>query len=144
MTENYRNENDAERTRLSALLDRLNEASLQRTLPNGWTVAAALAHLAFWDNYAIALLDEWKQKGFSSPAAQYDAINAAVESMSRAIPFAALVSWVRESAEASDRAAANASPALAAELEAAGKANFLRRSVHRRHHLDQIKTLLGA
>jgi hypothetical protein len=144
MTDNYRSENDTERTRLFALLDRLNEASLQRTLPNGWTVAVALAHLAFWDNYAVALLDEWKQKGFSLPSAQYDAINAAVEGMSRVIPCAALVSWVRESAEMSDRAAASASPALAAELEAAGKMNFLRRSVHRRHHLDQIETLLGA
>lgn len=144
MTDNYRSENDAERARLFALLDRLDEASLERTLPNGWTIATALAHLAFWDNYAVALHGDWKRKGFHKPAEETDIVNAAVESMSQAIPPAALLAWVRTSATASDQAAAEVSPELAAAIKTGGKVNFLRRSVHRRHHLDQIEALLGA
>ncbi|TMQ17769.1 MAG: hypothetical protein E6K82_20865 [Candidatus Rokuibacteriota bacterium] len=41
--------NDAERTRLQALVKRLTDADLGRAMPAGWTVGAILAHLAFWD-----------------------------------------------------------------------------------------------
>jgi Mycothiol maleylpyruvate isomerase N-terminal domain len=46
-------ENDAERARLRALVTRLNDADLARPMPTGWTIAAILAHLAFWDQRAL-------------------------------------------------------------------------------------------
>jgi len=139
----YSRENDAERERLFRLLERVGPTELQRTLPNGWTVAAALTHLAFWDRYAAGLLSEWGTKGFRPPATQVEALNIAVEKMSHTIAPAILLEWVRTTAEETDKAAAAASPALVAAIEAAGQTNYLRRAVHRRHHLAQIEAVLG-
>jgi Mycothiol maleylpyruvate isomerase N-terminal domain len=44
--------NTAERARLEAVVGRLTDADLKRPLAAGWTVAAVLAHLAFWDQRA--------------------------------------------------------------------------------------------
>ena len=46
-------ENAQERERLSSLVARLKDEELILTLRNGWTIAVALAHLAFWisDHY---------------------------------------------------------------------------------------------
>ena len=142
--EDYIGENKAELQRLVNLLSRLNAVQLNRQLPNGWTVAGVLAHLAFWDCYAQATLHEWQRSGFRVPATQYDAINAAVESMSRVLPAPALLQWVRERAEACDQCVAGVPPNLVEAIEGGGKANFLLRAKHRRHHLDQIDALLRA
>jgi hypothetical protein len=143
MTDNYTEVNEAEYKRLASLLASLSDEDLRRTLPNGWTIADVLAHLGFWDAYAIACFQEWERNGFKSPAAQYDAVNQAVDSISRHIPTALLRRWVLEIAEASNRAAAHASPELQAAILAAGRDSFLCRSKHRSHHLDQIVALLG-
>ena len=55
MNETYVIENTVERDRLMALTARLTEEELRRQLPNGWSVATKLAHLAFWDLYWLAL-----------------------------------------------------------------------------------------
>jgi hypothetical protein len=142
MIVDYVEENNRERARLQDLLDGLTEEKLQRTLPNGWTVAGALAHIAFWDAYAVATLKEWEKNGFSATSSPVHIVNEAVDNMSRIIPLAALPAWVRECAEASDLCAAQVSPELAAAMEAGGKTNFLCRFIHRRLHLDQIDALL--
>jgi len=49
-------QNDAERIRLRSLVARLSDADLARPMPAGWTVAAILAHLAFWDQRILVLL----------------------------------------------------------------------------------------
>ena len=143
MTGSYAEVNETELKRLTDLLVSLSDDDLKRTLPNGWTIATAFAHLAFWDAYAVACFEEWGRNGFKSPAAQFDAINWAVDGMGRLIPAASLRRWVLEMAEAANRAAANASPEVQAAIEAAGRESFLCRSKHRSHHLDQIVALLG-
>jgi uncharacterized damage-inducible protein DinB len=143
MIENYTEVNEREYKRLADLLTSLSDDDLKRTLPNGWSIADVLAHLAFWDAYAIASFQEWGRNGFKNPAAQYDAINQAVDSMSRLISSANLRRWVLKMAEASNYAAANASPEVQAAIQAAGRESFLCRSKHRSHHLDQIVALLG-
>ena len=45
----YIAENDRERRRLEALVGKLDDATLSRPMPDGWTVAGVLAHLAFSD-----------------------------------------------------------------------------------------------
>ena len=58
----YVAENDRERRRLEALVGKLDDAALSRAMPAGWTVAAVLAHLAFWDQ-RIVLLSEQLRRG---------------------------------------------------------------------------------
>ena len=45
--------------RLRALVARLGDADLQRPVGHGWTVAATLVHLAFWDLRAVALIERF-------------------------------------------------------------------------------------
>jgi uncharacterized damage-inducible protein DinB len=59
----YVAENDAQRARLRALVRRLTDEELARPMEAGWTVAGVLAHLAFWDQRIVALLDEWSARG---------------------------------------------------------------------------------
>jgi hypothetical protein len=139
----YNEKNRQERLRLIALLESLSDAQLEEKLPNGWRVADALAHLAFWDCYDVALLQEWQRNGFHKPSAEWNPINAAVESMSRTIPFPALRAWVRDSAEQSDHCVEQIAPVLADAIVAVGKEDFLFRSTHRAHHLNQIENLSG-
>ena len=42
--------------RLRKLVARLDASMLAVRLPNGWTVAAALAHIAFWDRQRLCLM----------------------------------------------------------------------------------------
>jgi hypothetical protein len=44
----YKQANDAERERLRQFVSTCSDADLQQAMPDGWTVGAVLAHLAFW------------------------------------------------------------------------------------------------
>ena len=48
--------NRRETERLRALVGRLDAAALAVRLPNGWSVAGALAHLGFWDRHRLCLM----------------------------------------------------------------------------------------
>jgi len=59
-------QNDAERERLRALVRRLSDADLARPMPGGWTIAASLAHAAYWDARAIFWIETWGPGGTPS------------------------------------------------------------------------------
>src|SRR4051794_15658208 len=45
--------------RLRGLVARPTPGMLAVRLPNGWTVAVALAHIAFWDRQRLCLMRRW-------------------------------------------------------------------------------------
>ena len=51
--------NRAQTTRMRKLVAGLDAFALAVRLPNGWTVAVALAHIAFWDRQRLCLLRRW-------------------------------------------------------------------------------------
>jgi len=71
-----------------------------------------------------------------------DAVNEAVRSLSVAIPPKARAALAQAAAEAIDHALEGIAPELEAAIEAAGRVRILRRSEHRREHLDQIERAL--
>ncbi len=140
----YTVENATERERLRALVARLSDADLIRTVEHGWTVAAVLVHLAFWDRNRLATLRQWQRDGQAPPSGgSPDPINEAIAELSRAIPPRAAARLAVEAAEAIDRALEQLPPEMVATIEAAGMMRLLNRSLHRRDHLDQIKRALG-
>lgn len=143
MNETYVRENAAERERLFRLTDRLTEQDLARSLPNGWSVATTLAHLAFWDRYYLALVHEWQRMGFAPVPAAVDAINEAVHVVTSTIPPACVIQLVRDAAEVIDREVEGLRADLATTIDVSGYQRILRRSLHRREHLDQIEGVLG-
>ncbi len=59
MTFPYVQQNTESRQRLASLVRRLSDEDLARTTDYGWTVAALLAHLAFWDHRMSVILTRW-------------------------------------------------------------------------------------
>jgi hypothetical protein len=82
----YATENTHERQRLRTLVARVSDADLTRPLPNGWTVAITLAHLAFWDRQRLALLRRWEREGVTPAPADADTINEGVRVLATALP----------------------------------------------------------
>ena len=142
---NFVSENDTERARLRALVARLSDADLARPLPAGWTVAAVLGHLAFWDQRILVLLDAWQQNGIAaSPLheADTDWINDAGKPFLLALPPRQLAALAVTIAEAVDRRVATLPDDLVTRNASAGSPVSLRRSEHRREHLDEIESAL--
>jgi hypothetical protein len=142
MSESCVEDNAAERRRLAQLTESWSNADLTRDVGNGWSVATKLLHLAFWDQYAAALIRKWKRDGLTESPFDVDSLNEAVRVLSRAIPPQAAVALARSAAEDVDREVKNAALELRAAIEKSGRARALRRSLHRRGHLDQIESAL--
>ena len=141
----YIAENDRERRRLEALVDKLDDTSLARGLPDGWTVAAVLARLAFWDQRVVVLADLLK-RGAPAPVeheSDVDWINDAAKPAQLALAPRRAATLAVETARAADQVVASLSDELIAKNVAAGTPINLVRAQHRRQHLDEIERVLG-
>ena len=143
MAENYLARNDAATGRLRELVQRLTDADLDRPLGEGWTVNAALAHLAFWDRFAGAVLNHWTTGGFV-PSGEGDGsfINTAGLPDWLAAPAEYVRDAVITAAAATDRAAAAIPASLLPMIESGGELWALNRHVHRTEHIEQIEQAL--
>jgi hypothetical protein len=142
----YVAENNAERARLEALVKRCTDADLARPLPAGWTVAAVLAHLAFWDERVRLLFERWQATGMAPPAevaADVDWINDAAKPMFLAMAPRRAAELALSIAVATDRVVERLSDEMLARNTAAGTPLNLVRAQHRREHLDEIEHAFG-
>ena len=55
--------NRASTNRIRDLVARLSDAQLHQRVGEHWTVAIALAHIAFWDRRVMLVLDRTEQDG---------------------------------------------------------------------------------
>jgi len=155
----YVTENDAERERLRSLITRLSDKELSRPMPGGWTVAAVLAHIGFWDARAIFFLDKWA-RGVEPSTADYDSadvhwINDSAKPLCLALPPRDAADLALRLAEESDGKVAALSDEMLGKIRAAGRSappNLqdpngspfnLSRARHRKEHLDDIERALG-
>ena len=143
----YVAENDAERQRLRGLVRRLSDKDLERPMEAGWTAAGILAHLAFWDQRIVVLLDEWERKGPSwTPPLEnerdIDWINDAGKALWLALPPRVAAELALSVADTVDRRVAAVSDAIIEANTRGGAPLDWRRAQHRREHLDEIERLL--
>ena len=129
--------------RLRRLVAQLGDDDLKRELPDGWTIADALAHLAFYDRRAQILLERFAREGVFASPYDYETINAALLHLTRRIPSREIAAEVVEAAEAADRAAASTPAPLMGEIRRLNQVK-LERAEHRRSHLDDIEALLAS
>lgn len=138
-------ENRSERERLRALVDRLGDDDLRRPMPAGWTVAAVLAHVAFWDQRVLVLLQQWERTGRPPPPvneADVHWVNDAGKVLCLALPPREAARLAVTAADATDAAVeALSDERLIANLTA-GRPLNVRRAEHRREHLDEIEAAL--
>ena len=140
----YIADNDRERRRLEALVNRLDDTALGRAMPAGWTVAGVLAHLAFWDQRIIVLIETLKRGGSipTAVAEDVDWINDAAKPQHLALPPRRAAMLAVETARAADQVVAALSEELVRKNAAAATPLSLSRAVHRREHLDEIEKAL--
>jgi Mycothiol maleylpyruvate isomerase N-terminal domain len=135
--------NQEQLERLRGLVARLGDDDLKRELPDGWTVADALAHLAFYDRRAQILLERFAREGVFASPYDYETINATLLHLTRMIPPRDIAAEVLAAAEAADHAAAATPATLIGEIRRLNQVK-LERAEHRRSHLDDIEALLGS
>lgn len=137
-------ENARGRERLHNLVNNITDEELTTTLyEEGWTIAVALAHLAFWDKRRLVLARRWKQDGVTPiPVIDENLINDTLVPFLLAIPPRKAAELATLMAETLDHELEEASPDLIAAIEALGNRHALNRSIHRKMHLDDIEALL--
>jgi hypothetical protein len=133
--------NDRSRARLRQLIDRLDEEDWAQPLDDGWTVAVALAHLAFWDRWAIARWDQYERDGAIEwmPDVVNDLANAAALPQWLALAPRQVAELALAAAEAVDRRIEVLAPEAIAHAIATGRRVMVDRSLHRDPHLDEIE-----
>jgi uncharacterized damage-inducible protein DinB len=140
-------ENEAQRRRLRDFVAKATDTELARPLEAGWTVAAVLGHVAYWDQRTLLLLERWSREG-SLPRLDFeqsavDWINDAAKPMLLAVPAREMANLALSIAEAVDRKVAGLPDDFQTRNAAAGSPVNLLRAEHRAEHLDEIERALG-
>lgn len=143
----YSEQNAQSRRRLEMLVRGLTEEDLARSTDYGWTVAALLAHLAFWDQRMIVILRRWLDEEFDPSPIDSRAVNDALKVVCHALDPHTAVELCLSSAEAVDAEFDALTADQTRQLEehaAATETQFrMNRSLHRDGHLDDIEALLS-
>src|SRR6266581_2347604 len=140
----YVAQNTAQRDRLSEFVERASDKELEAPMPAGWTVAAVLAHLAFWDQRIVFLLDQWQRAREGTPpplesASDVDWINDAAKPMFLALAPRRAAELALAIAEEVDRRVQVLPDDWVARNAAAGSPVNLVRAEHRGQHLAEIE-----
>ena len=135
--------NSAQLQRMRAFVDRATDDDLRTPMPAGWTAAAVLGHLAFWDQRVQVTLDMVKQ-GVKPPPydeGSVDWINDTSKRFLLAMEPRSLARLAVQIAEATDGRIAELSDD---ELEEATSLWFTQdRWRDRSEHLDEIEQALA-
>jgi hypothetical protein len=146
MTFPYSEQNAESRRRLEKLVGRLSDQDLARSTDYGWTVAALLAHLAFWDQRMIVILRRWLEEGFDPSPIDARAVNDALKVVCHALDPRTAIDLCLAYAEAADaeldRLTADQTKQLEEHAAATDTQFRMNRSLHRDGHLNDIEALL--
>ena len=133
--------NRASTARIRALAARLTDADMQYPVGEHWTVAIALAHLAFWDRRVMYVLDSSERDGKLFIPEIDIFVNDLSLPLWAAIPPREAARLAIETAEALDRRLEDYLSALLEEIHAYNK-RWGVRALHRGEHLDEVDAAL--
>ena len=146
MTFPYSQQNAESRRRLEGLVSRLTDTDLALSTDYGWTVAALLAHLAFWDHRMSVILKRWQQNGLDPSLIDSTAVNDALREICHALEPRTAANLALIAAEKVDSEFETLSDEFVKQIEdhaAATDTQFrMNRSLHRDSHLKDIEALL--
>ena len=133
--------NRASTKRIRALVASLSEKEMQHRVGEHWTVAIALAHLAFWDQRVLVVLDRTERDGKLFIPELGIIVNDISLPLWAAIPAREAARLAIETAEALDKRLENFPPELLDEIYTYNK-RWVVRSMHRGEHLDDVDAAL--
>lgn len=145
MPADYNAENAKATERLRRFAAKATDAELKTVIyKEGWTVAVALAHLAFWDERRRIVLRQWREKGVEITGYILDIVNDAMIPLLLAIPPKQAAALAVTTAEALDKEIAALPPDMLKSIQALNEPMVLDRARHRNMHLDEIEVFLKA
>jgi hypothetical protein len=133
--------NRASTNRICALVARLTDAQMQHPVGQHWTVAIALAHLAFWDRRVMYVLDVTERDGKLFIPEIDIFVNDLSLPLWAAIPPRDAARIAIETAEALDKRLKAFPPTLLEEIHTYNK-RWVVRALHRGEHLDEVDRAL--
>jgi hypothetical protein len=146
MTFPYAQQNSESRQRLQTLVRGLSAEDLARTTDYGWTVAALLAHLAFWDHRMSNILKRWQTEGLDPSEIDSAAVNDSLKVICEALEPRAAVELALSAAEKIDSELETLTADFVKKLEEHAEATNtqfrMNRSLHRNAHINDIEALL--
>ncbi len=129
--------------RLRKLVARLDASMLAVRLPNGWTVAVALAHIAFWDRQRLCLMRRWAAGNWCNGGYDGELFNEVLLPLLETIPPDRAAEMALKTAEEVDAFLLTVpDEVVGAALSRPDRPN-LDRGSHREGHLDQIEKALA-
>ena len=134
--------NRASTKRIRALAAHLSDKEMQQRVGQHWTVAIALAHLAFWDRRVLYVLDMTERDGKLFTAEIDILVNDLSLPLWAAIPPREAARIAIETAETLDARLENFPPDLLGEIYAYNK-RWVVRGLHRGEHLDEVDAALA-
>ena len=144
MDRSFVEENARERERLRSFVEILTDEQLSSPLGNDWTIAVALAHLAFWDQRSLVLIRKWKSTGIVEPSPiDIEVTNDSLLSAWRLLPPRKAADLAVLCAESIDQEIEKTSDEMIAKIQSLEGKSRVFRSIHRKMHLDQIEALLN-
>jgi hypothetical protein len=143
--------NRVQTERLRALAARSDARTMAVRLPNGWTVAGTLAHVALWDRKYLLMLRRWAAGDMRVGEPPYDPrtyddgdlFNDAAQPLLELIAPERAAAAAVQAAEEIDTFLLEVSDDVVAAALARPDAPNLDRGAHRKHHLDIIEKALA-
>jgi hypothetical protein len=127
--------------RIRSLAARLSDEQMQHPVGEHWTVAIALAHLAFWDRRVMYVLDKTGQDGRLFIPEIDIFVNDLSLPLWAAIPPRAAAQIAIHTSQTLDDRLESYPPALLEEIYTYNK-RWVIRALHRNEHLDQVDAAL--
>jgi hypothetical protein len=141
MDRSFSEQNRASTRRIRDLAGRLSDEEMLHPVGEHWTVAIALAHLAFWDRRVLHVLDQSERDG-KLFIPQIDIfVNDLSLPLWAAIPPREAARIAIETAETLDQRLENYPPELLEEIYTYNK-RWVVRAMHRGEHLDEVDAAL--
>jgi hypothetical protein len=143
MNNKYSKTNRKATARLKKVVSALTEKELNLVIyKEGWTIAVALAHVAFWDDRRTFKLKQWGEKGVSPTPYIDDIMNDLLIPYFLAIPPRKAAELAVTAVQAFDNELEGLTPEMLEEIEALKEPKALDRAGHRNQHLDEIEAFL--
>lgn len=146
MTFPYSQQNTLSRRRLESFAQGLSDEDLACSNEHGWTVAALLAHLAFWDHRMSEILRRWQADGLDESPIDSTAVNDALRVIFLELEPRTAARLAISAAQKIDAELETLTPELVRRYEEHAAATFtqfrMNRSFHRDGHLNEIEALL--
>jgi hypothetical protein len=133
--------NRASTNRIRTLAAGLTDQQMQQPVGEHWTVAIALAHLAFWDRRVMYVLDMTERDGTLFIPEIDIFVNDLSLPLWAAIPPREAARIAIETSEELDRRLESFPPALLEQIHAYNE-RWVVRALHRGEHLDEVDAAL--